>query len=223
MGGGGGSGMGMLDIGPLLKGDLGLAIGRYLANSMDPEGFNFIHQAKEGVCRDCSVLASKIDIVFENGTRADIASGVYLHHIVTLNMATRKTKANLLDMPFGFCAGSDTAMKVAGAFGKVTSLFRQNTNTAIFGFAAVDEFKQLFTSADGKFDSGYYLGQDDKMLLQGEIINYLPTPQKVFLQMDLEFMPGRIGKEAITVVSNVQGMCISTEIPSSRCVDLFIA
>jgi len=203
-----GSGMGLLDIKTLLQGNVALAIAQYLANSMDPEGYNFIHQAKEGVCKDCTVLASKIDVVFENGSRADVSSGVYLHHIVTINMADRKTKSNLLDTPFGFCSGGDAVMTGASGFQKFTNLFRKNTEAGIFGFAAVDEFKQLFTTPDGKFDSGYYLGQDDRLLLQGEIINYLPQPQKIFLQMDIEYMPGRVGKETATTISNVQGKII---------------
>jgi hypothetical protein len=37
---------------------------------------------KEGVCKDYTALAGRADITLEDGTRADIINGVYLHHIL---------------------------------------------------------------------------------------------------------------------------------------------
>jgi hypothetical protein len=69
---GGGSGITNLDPVPLLKGDVTLAIAEYLASSQDPEGFNVIKTIKEGLCKECTVLATKMDAVHENGTRTSI-------------------------------------------------------------------------------------------------------------------------------------------------------
>jgi len=37
---------------------------------------------------------------------------------------------------------------------------------------AVDEFTQYFTTPDGKFESGYMLGSQDKFAVMGKVINY---------------------------------------------------
>jgi hypothetical protein len=66
---GGGSGITNLDPAPLLKGDITLAIAEYLAASQDPEGFNIVNTIKNGLCRECTVLATKMDAVHPNGTR----------------------------------------------------------------------------------------------------------------------------------------------------------
>jgi len=43
--------------------------------AMDPNGFPFSRSMDGGrLCSDCNVLEAKIDIVFANGTRADIAN-----------------------------------------------------------------------------------------------------------------------------------------------------
>jgi hypothetical protein len=43
---------------------------------MDPNGINVVRRIDGGFCKDCTVLAGKTTIVFENGTRADITKGV---------------------------------------------------------------------------------------------------------------------------------------------------
>jgi hypothetical protein len=54
---------------------------------MDPNGFSTIKLLSQGaMCTDCTVLAGKLTVVFENGTRADIKSGVYLHHAITVDL-----------------------------------------------------------------------------------------------------------------------------------------
>jgi hypothetical protein len=57
-----------------------------LINGMDPNGISFIKNIEGGFCKDCTVLTAKADVVFENGTRADISSGVYLHHVIFMNL-----------------------------------------------------------------------------------------------------------------------------------------
>ena len=48
---------------------------------MDPNGTPFNMFLNGGFCTDCTILAAQLDVVFDNGTRADIANGVYLHHV----------------------------------------------------------------------------------------------------------------------------------------------
>jgi hypothetical protein len=55
--------------------------------SQDPHGWTS-HRSFKGseLCQDCTVLSVKSDIVYENGTRADISRGLYLHHTASLNL-----------------------------------------------------------------------------------------------------------------------------------------
>ena len=68
--------MAMLDTGALMQLNLPLALAKFLGSSMDPNGFNAMQTTTGGLCSDCTVLASKIDVIFENGTRADVSTGV---------------------------------------------------------------------------------------------------------------------------------------------------
>jgi hypothetical protein len=70
---------------------------------------------------------------------------------------------------------------------------------------SVDEFKQLYTTPDGKFDSGFYLAKNDRILLAAEIVNYRKDPQPLYVQIDIEYVPGKPKKEAVTSLSSVTG------------------
>jgi hypothetical protein len=196
----GSGGLGMLDTSALMSFDFPLALARFLGGTMDPNGFNVMHTIDGGLCRNCTVLGVKMDVVFENGTRADISSGVYLHHIISMNIVPdRKLKTNMISQFVSFCGGQnwlvENAMDSALSF---VAYFSNVFNEAILGFGAVDEFKQMFTSADGKFDSGFYLGPKDKQFYQAEAVNYRKEPQSIYLQMDTEYQPGNPRNDAQT-------------------------
>ena len=76
---------------------------------MDPNGFSQMRVLSDGaMCTNCTVLAGKMDVVFENGTRADISGGVYLHHVITIDL-TKKNKKWISG-----CAGGSAAPKAPG-------------------------------------------------------------------------------------------------------------
>jgi hypothetical protein len=53
----------------------------------DPNGWTSHRTFKASeLCQDCTVLSVKSDIVYENGTRADVSRGLYLHHTASLNI-----------------------------------------------------------------------------------------------------------------------------------------
>jgi hypothetical protein len=70
---------------------------------------------------------------------------------------------------------------------------------------AVDSFVDYFTTPDGRFDSGYYMPKGSKLFMSGEVINYLKLEQKVFVRLDLEWVPGKQGTDAIKTALNVEG------------------
>jgi hypothetical protein len=210
--GGSASGLGMLDANALLRLDVPLALAKFLGSTMDPDGFNVMNTVKGEICKDCTVLAVKIDVVFENGTRADVSSGVYLHHILSVNIVPdRQLKSNMISGFSSFCGGSAVEQAVS-SLTDVMGMFTNSFQQAIFGFGAVDEFTQWFTTPDGKFNSGFYLGNNDKMLMQAEIVNYRKEPQKVFLQFDVEYLPGKVGGEAVTAFTTTTGTNINRKV-----------
>jgi hypothetical protein len=137
---------------------------------MDPNGFGLVKRLSTGMCKDCTVLSGKTDVVFENGTRADLSSGVYLHHVVAMDV-------------------SKPVPTFVNGCGSIASSFSP------FLGGAVDGFTQYYTTPDGKFNSGYYI-KDDTFIMQAELVNYRKEPQKVYIQMDIEYVPGKVGSDA---------------------------
>jgi hypothetical protein len=209
--GGGGPGS-MLDNNALMKGDFPLALAKMLASSMDPDGFNVMHTVQGGLCNNCTVLGVKMDIVFENGTRADISTGVYLHHIFSMNIVPetqRKLKTGISTLFAPFCSsGTSFFEMIAGGVMDMAQKYLPMPNIQIFGFGAVDEFKQLFTTVDGSFNSGFYFGEKDKLFFQAEVVNYNKEPQTVYIQMDTEFVDGKPEKEAMTSFISTTSMFV---------------
>jgi hypothetical protein len=65
--------------------------------SMDPAGFTTMRILPDPMCVDCTVLAGKVDAVFQNGSQATFADGVYLHHAIALNL--EKSAVNYVSSP----------------------------------------------------------------------------------------------------------------------------
>jgi hypothetical protein len=186
----------------LVSKPLGILMAEYLGNSMDPVGFGVLRSITGQICTNCSVLYTKIDVVFEDGTRASIDSGVYLHHAIALDVATdRKVASSTTESWVPFCSGFEKLISAMSSQVKSP----QDKEVSVFGFGAVDEFKQMWTTPDGKFDSGYYLGLNDKMLFQAELINYNKEPKQVYLQIDAEYVLGAVGKPAATTFITTTG------------------
>jgi hypothetical protein len=185
---------------------------------MDPDGFPFGKTLDGGLCTDCTMLAGKADVVFENGTRADIANGVYLHHVVS-SLAGKPTTQWVSTCPagqtpdltklLGAAGGSLDKLLPAGTDGSKIDLSKLDLaklrGGAGFVGGAVDEFTDYYTTPDGKFPSGYYIPTGIKATMSGEIINYLKEPQQVYIQFDMEYLPGRVGTEAVKAAVSVEG------------------
>jgi hypothetical protein len=159
--------------------------------------------ANSGYCTDCTVLAAQVDIVFENGTRADIVNGVYLHHLVAgmMGNTTGKGGGAWVDM----CPKPKGGAKASGLAGLLGSLGSSLGAGGTFVGGAVDEFVDYFTSVDGRVNSGYFIPANNRMFLSGEVINYLAVPQNVYVRLDIEWVPGKKGVDAIKTPINVEG------------------
>lgn len=122
---------------------------------------------------------------------------------MTMGNSTGKEPGSWIDM----CPKSKDSKSGAGSLiANLIGTFIQSASAG-GGFVggAVDEFVDYFTSPDGKVNSGYFIPGNSQMFVSGEIINYLKTPQTVYVRLDMEWVPGKQGVEAIKTPINVEG------------------
>jgi hypothetical protein len=159
---------------------------------MDPHGFVVTFSA-EGICTNCTILAAKADVTVENGTRADIDDGVYVHHILAFDISKKAPDfAN-------YCPrnGKNVMMNAFSGFSKLPPLFLAG---------AANEYWVWYTSPNGKENSGYHISpKGGNFAVQSEIVNYKDTPQQVYLTFDLEFLPGEVGRDSLFTMLVVTG------------------
>ena len=86
---------------------------------MDPNGFSTAKLLSKGaLCTDCTVLAGKMQVVYENGTAAKTGDGVYLHHAITIDLSKKMNGfVSSCSLTGSF---SDMFLKVGGAKGVST-------------------------------------------------------------------------------------------------------
>jgi len=142
--------------------------------SMDPGGTAWNYLADADFPRDITILQSDASTVFANGERATIATGVYNHHLIFTNM---DKKAPVLISCGGIAPSNNIGMSI------------------IMG-GAEDKGAQMFSTLDGKFNSGYYVGKNDRIMMSGDVVNYKNETQTVFAKGEIEYIEGKV-KEAL--------------------------
>jgi hypothetical protein len=138
-------------------------------SSMDPSGLAFIKTIKTNPCKDCTVLRGSTRVVYANGTKASVQTGVYIHHSITVD-ATKEVPEYIstCNNPF--------------------------TTLSYFLGADVGRADIFYMIPNSTLESGYYL-KDNTLVFQGEFVNYRAEPQEVFVELDVEYMPGRWGRD----------------------------
>jgi hypothetical protein len=185
-------------LGYIYSGDYEKAMTSMSNVTLDPNGINILRTFNEGMCSDCTILGVKADFVFDDGKRADIENGIYLHHASTLNLGSKPVAAWL-----NLCPTSQTTF-----LGQDVTA---NIPTTIVGplqplaMAAVDEYTQWYTTPDGKYDSGMYIDPKDRFFFQAELINYKAVAQEVYFQIDMEWVDGKVGRHATYTPISVTG------------------
>jgi hypothetical protein len=115
---------------------------------------------------DCMVLTNNVSLEFEDHLIADVAHGIYDHHVVLMDM---------------------------GKFGRAitcpsnsTSAFKGPKSPGIFG-------SHLYTSTDGNFKSGYYMKESKtpKLAMNVDLMNYNKDPKTVYIVLESEYIPGK--------------------------------
>jgi hypothetical protein len=168
--------------------------------SLDPRGQGKISfLPKGGLCggEDCTILSARLGLSYEDGSEASPETGVYIHHLLSFSPSRPSTNA------IGLCDVTNPKEDI-GFVNKILSNklpFSPFTGRGEDGGAV----SMVFTSGDGKFDSGYHLGKDDFVLVQSDLVNYKNTTQNVYLTYEYEYVPGFQGINAITTLLSVTG------------------
>lgn len=102
---------------------------------MDPNSVQ-LNKGLSGFCSNCTVLSGKASLMYADGVKAIVTSGVYIHHIVMIDSS--KTS-----MPFYLCQGQKGFLGTFPAAG--------------FIIAGNDEADNLFTTPDGRQNSAHPL------------------------------------------------------------------
>ena len=148
---------------------------------MDPNG-QVLMKRLSGFCSDCNVVHGSAFIANADGSRVDVKDGAYLHHLLVLS--TQKRVGSYYN-----CSRSDSADSATPGF-----------PSSYFLGSGVDQSEYYFTTPDGKYNSGYYIGKNEQFLMQTEIVNYSPKPQKWYIAADVEYTAGRPeGAEDVSV------------------------
>jgi len=134
-------------------------------------------------------------LTYEDGTEATPDNGVYIHHLLSFSPIRPTTNA------IGPCDVNDPSKDI-GINKYLENLpFSPFTGRGEDG-AAVD---MVFTSSDGKFDSGYHLGKNDYIMMQSDLVNYSNDTKKVFVTYEYEYVEGLQGASAITSMISATG------------------
>jgi len=151
--------------------------------SMDPNGQAGMLRAGAGMCSKCTLLSAHYRLVHPNGEEATPKEGVYIHHMTSF--LSPKTSSN----PIG-------TTLVGGVGGGAYFIDRGEDS---------GQTDTVFTSADGKFESGYHVVGTPSITVSYDFVNYKDTPKQLHLELEYEYLDGIIGKDAGHTLKSVTG------------------
>jgi hypothetical protein len=67
------------------------------------------------------------------------------------------------------------------------------------------ETETIFTTPDGKYNSGFHF-KNPMLNLQYDLVNYNATKKVVYLDLELEYLDGLVGKDAGHVMKSISGI-----------------
>jgi hypothetical protein len=132
---------------------------------MDPNSETFNNIAV-GLPQDATILFQNTTLQYENGDVAAQANGVYNHHVAFVNL-------NKFAPSFSSCPAGSSSNPLT------------KTPSTIMG-ASEEIGSSAYSTPDGKFNSGYYLGKNDKVIMSGEVVNYTNDTKTIYSVSDIE-------------------------------------
>jgi hypothetical protein len=137
--------------------------------SLDPAGTSYVQALGDDFPTDSTLLFSTLKVLGKDGKEISIAGGLYPHHVVFFSTS----KLGITD----YFACNGTAMK--------TPIL------PTFIGASAENVNDYFADPKSDINTGYYLPKDDKILFQIDIVNYKDEDQFIFLEPEIEYIPGK--------------------------------
>jgi hypothetical protein len=135
-------------------------------------------------------LGGKVALEYEDGTSANVRNGVYNHHVIVVNTNKPSTVRQRTDVP---------AVSMSEFFVAV------NEKSGI-------GYTDLYTTPDGKFNSGYYVGPNDKISMSVEMMNCRTHRQTVYVAAEAEYILGTV-PGFLDITAFVPSACIKLSVP----------
>jgi hypothetical protein len=136
---------------------------------MDPGGTSW-NNMNEDLPRDITVLTANSSIVYSDGTLADVNNGLYNHHLLIMDL--NKGAQRVAQCPNG-----------RGVEPPMMSLLTGSSE---------DKGGAFFTDITGQVNSGYYIGKNDRIIMNGDIVNYSNEMKEVYWLMDIQYIDGKV-------------------------------
>jgi hypothetical protein len=130
--------------------------------------------------------------VFDNGTPVSVDSGVYIHHIISTNK--RKTDAAFISL-------CDTRGNVS----EVKRPIETKPSSFLGGGDDNANLPTTYTTPDGLFNSGYWLGQNDTIGGLTELVHYRDTQRVVYALYDVEYEHSKANIDTREAMISVHG------------------
>jgi hypothetical protein len=150
------------------------------------------------LCSDCTLLSSMSGLEFKDGTKADPAHGVFIHH---MSAADISRSGPWTVLPCDYDRWNFTAQPISPTIPFVT-------------FMGVGEDDRngpfLYTSEDGTYDSGFHLLQKSEILYQIELVNYNDDAKELYKTIEFEYLDGIHGQPIVPNLIPVTGCKLSS-------------
>lgn len=170
--------------------------------AMDPMGQSGMLRAGQGMCSKCTLLSAHYRLVHPDGSEATPKEGVYIHHMISF----LSPKTSVSPIGGGMSLGGGGA---GGAYFIDRGEDSGQTDT-------------VFTSPDGKFNSGYHIVAQPSITVSYDLVNYKDTPRQLHLEIEYEYVDGIQGKDAghtlksVTGSPKLNGKSVSMAMPVSK-------
>lgn len=155
-------------------------------------GQTFMLNINKGFCNDegpCTVLAGKVGVMFEDGSEANPAKGIYIHHVLTSDR-TKKTSAFISSCNSPTRPGTSISSMMGGT-----------------GFVGTGEDAgdrpYLYVTPNGKSNTGFWVDKGDQFSANVQLVNYNQQTKRVFVTYDLEWVPGKVGQNTKTILTSI--------------------
>lgn len=169
--------------------------------------------AIEPPCKDCTVHKAMANFAYKDGRQADVANGVYTHHIILADlsgkmqvvppvMPPRCQSGSMISSvppmsgmggkPAGGSGSPATSAPAGGMAAGMPHNKRQIGMSVFVGGGGSMGSGNPFSARPGsEVKSGYWIGKGGRMQLTSEIVNYDPVEKELYLTLDIEWSPSK--------------------------------